>query len=264
MILKQEALKKLKIAFDLNEYEVKIWVSLLSRGAAAAGELSDMGDVPRSRAYDVLESLEKKGFIIMKLGRPIKYLAVKPEEILRRVKQNIGKRAEEEIEAVGKIQGTDVFEELNFLFNKGIQHIDPATISGSFRGRKNSYNQMLSVIDEAKEEVIIATTDTGLVRKLNYFKESLARLKKKGINIKIGAPLKTINAQEAAKELSKSVKFKEINTNARFIIVDGKDVVFMVNDDSQIHESADIGVWINSMFFASSLKDLFDASLNRQ
>ena len=40
MIVKEEFLKKLKMAFDLNEYEVKIWTSLLSKGVAAAGELS--------------------------------------------------------------------------------------------------------------------------------------------------------------------------------------------------------------------------------
>ena len=56
----------------LNLYEVKIWTALLSRGVSTAGELSDIANVPRSRTYDVLESLEKKGFIIMKLGKPIK------------------------------------------------------------------------------------------------------------------------------------------------------------------------------------------------
>ncbi len=85
----EELIKKLRSAFNLNIYEVKVWLSLLSRGVATAGELSDMSNVPRSRSYDVLESLEKKGFIILKLGRPIKYLAVQPEEVMRRVKKNI-------------------------------------------------------------------------------------------------------------------------------------------------------------------------------
>jgi len=40
--------------------------------------------VPRSRCYDVLESLEKKGFIISKIGKPLKYIAVPPEEVVER------------------------------------------------------------------------------------------------------------------------------------------------------------------------------------
>ena len=104
MIVKEDFLKKLRSAFDLNEYEVKIWTALLSRGVSAAGELSEISNVPRSRSYDVLESLEKKGFIIMKLGKPIKYMAVKPEEILRRVKSQLSRKAEEHVKMLDEIK----------------------------------------------------------------------------------------------------------------------------------------------------------------
>ena len=65
MIVDKVFLNKLR-DFGLNSYEVKIWTALLSRGVSTAGELSDIANVPRSRSYDVLESLEKKGFIIIK------------------------------------------------------------------------------------------------------------------------------------------------------------------------------------------------------
>ena len=61
MIVKDDMLVELRRYFDLNLYEVKLWTALLSRGVSTAGELSDIADVPRSRSYDVLESLEKKG-----------------------------------------------------------------------------------------------------------------------------------------------------------------------------------------------------------
>ena len=76
-------------SFGLNSYEYRIWTALLSRGTSTAGELSDIADVPRSRSYDVLESLEKKGFAVMKLGKPIKFLALKPEEVVDRVKKHM-------------------------------------------------------------------------------------------------------------------------------------------------------------------------------
>ena len=65
MIVKEEFLNKLRQFFGLNLYEVRIWTALLSRGVSTAGELSDIGNVPRSRAYDILESLEKKGFVVV-------------------------------------------------------------------------------------------------------------------------------------------------------------------------------------------------------
>ena len=88
MIVQKDFLNKLK-DFGLNSYESKLWIALLSRGVSTAGELSDISNVPRSRAYDVLESLEKKGFIIVKVGKPIKYLAVPPGEVVERVQKKI-------------------------------------------------------------------------------------------------------------------------------------------------------------------------------
>ena len=95
MIISEEFLSRLRKIFDLNLYEVKVWAALLSRGVSTAGELSNISDVPRSRTYDILESLEKKGFIIMKLGKPIKFVALKPEEVIERVKRNLVRDAQE-------------------------------------------------------------------------------------------------------------------------------------------------------------------------
>jgi len=89
MIVKDEFLSRLRKIFDLNLYEVKVWTALLSRGVSTAGELSNISDVPRSRTYDILETLEKKGFIVMKLGKPIKFIALKPAEVIERVKKNL-------------------------------------------------------------------------------------------------------------------------------------------------------------------------------
>ena len=61
----------------------------VSRGVSTAGELSNISDVPRSRTYDVLESLEKKGFALVKLGKPVKYIGVKPKMILEKLKNNV-------------------------------------------------------------------------------------------------------------------------------------------------------------------------------
>ena len=113
MIVKEEFLNKLRQYFGLNLYEVKIWTALLSRGVSTAGELSDIGNVPRSRAYDILESLEKKGFIIMKLGKPIKYIAVEPKEVVERAKKLMFDDAKEKVKRLDDLKGGDLLSELN-------------------------------------------------------------------------------------------------------------------------------------------------------
>ena len=120
MIVKDEFLSRLRKIFDLNLYEVKIWTALLSRGTSTAGELSTIFDVPRSRTYDILESLDKKGFIVMKLGKPIKFVALKPEEVVERFKRNLIKDAQEKTKRLDTLKGDEVLSELNTLFTQGI------------------------------------------------------------------------------------------------------------------------------------------------
>ena len=60
MLVKQELVNKIKDYFDLNVYETKVWLALLGKGVASAGEIASISGVPRSRTYDVLEGLEKR------------------------------------------------------------------------------------------------------------------------------------------------------------------------------------------------------------
>ncbi|MFA4886852.1 MAG: helix-turn-helix domain-containing protein [Candidatus Nanoarchaeia archaeon] len=263
-MLSEDSLKKLRSAFNLNIYEVKVWTALLSKGVATAGELSDMSNVPRSRSYDVLESLEKKGFIIMKLGRPIRYLAVEPQEIIKRVKKGLKERSEQEIQSVEKVQTTDVFSELSLLYKQGIEHIDPSTIAGCFRGRNNTYDHILSLAGNASKEILIATTADGLVRKLEYMKAGFKKLHNNNVDIKIAAPLKTESAKQAAKELAEFATIKDLDLNSRFVLIDNKDLIFMISHDKEVHESEDTGIWVNTPFFAATLKSFFNTLWNNK
>ena len=102
MIIKQELIKQIKEHFNLNIYETKVWLALIGRGVASAGEIAEISGVPRSRTYDVLESLEKQGFAIMKLGKPVKYIAVKPNVIIEKLKSNAIRNADEKIKTIKK------------------------------------------------------------------------------------------------------------------------------------------------------------------
>src|SRR5512137_2250610 len=149
MIVKDEFLSKLRRYFGLNLYEVKIWSALLSRGVATAGELSDIANVPRSRSYDVLESLEKKGFVVMKLGKPIKYIAIPPSEVVERVKTNMKIEADEKIKRLEELKDNELLEELNTLHTQGVELVEPTELSGSLRGRHNLYNHIELTIRNA-------------------------------------------------------------------------------------------------------------------
>ena len=257
MIVKEEFLSKLRRYFSLNLYEVKIWTALLSRGVSTAGELSDIADVPRSRSYDVLESLEKKGFVIMKLGKPIKYLAVPPQEVLERVKKNVKEDAKDRIGRLEELKGTEVIGELNALHSQGVELVEPADLSGSLRGRHNLYNHLELTIRNAENNVTLMTTTQGFIRKMEGLKPTFEKIKKRGVRIRIAAPI-TKDAMAAVKDIGKVAEIRHTDSKARFCIVDGKELVFMVLDDKEVHPTYDVGVWVNTPFFASALDNLFD------
>ena len=259
MIVKEEFLSKLRRFFALNLYEVKIWTALLSRGVATAGELSDIANVPRSRSYDVLESLERKGFVVMKLGKPIKYIAVAPNEVLGRVKKNLHDDAAERIKRLDDLKKTDVVTELNQLHSQGIELIEPADLSGSLRGRHNLYSHLELTIRNAQKSVTLMTTSQGLIRKIESLKHVFERLKKKGVKVRIAAPV-TKDSRRIVKELGTAAEVRSTDAKARFCIVDGKEIVFMIMDDQEVHPTYDVGIWVNTPFFASALENLFDAT----
>lgn len=260
MIVKDEFLSKLRRFFSLNLYEVKIWTALLSRGISTAGELSDIANVPRSRSYDVLESLEKKGFVVMKLGKPIKYIAVPPQEVIERVKKNMKDEAEEKINRLEQLKKTEVLGELNILHSQGIEFVEPTDLSGSLRGRHNLYNHLELTIKNAEKNVTIMTTSQGFIRKVEGLKPVFEKIKKRGVKIRIAAPLSK-ESKNAIKEISGIAEVRNTNNiKARFCVVDGKEVVFMVLDDKEVHPTYDVGIWVNSPFFASALDNLFNVA----
>ncbi len=265
MVVSDNFLKKLRSIFDLNIYEVKIWAALLSKGVSSAGELSEISNVPRSRAYDVLESLEKKGFAIMKLGKPIKYIAVAPEEIVKRVKRGLKNVADERIKNLEEVKSTDVFTELELLFKQGVEHLTPESLSGAFKGRKNVYSYLENIVGNAKKSVVLVTTQEGFLREMNFLQPVLSKLKNNGVKIRIGVPFAD---NERSKELVKDVKnFADIRNlteiKGRFVIVDGKDILFMTHDDKDIHESYDLGVWVNTPYFASAMENMLNHVWNK-
>jgi sugar-specific transcriptional regulator TrmB len=258
MIVKDEFLSRLRKIFDLNLYEVKVWTALLSRGTSTAGELSNISDVPRSRTYDILESLEKKGFIVMKLGKPIKFIALKPEEVVERVKKNLVKYAQERTKRLETLKDDEVLEELNGLFTKGIKFVEPSELSGSLKGRQNLYNHLDMMIRDAEKTVTIVTTAEGLNRKLEALMPVLEKSKKRGIKVRIAAPINNNNIK-VARELKKVAEVRNMeNIRARFTIVDSNQIMFMLLDDEKFHPNYDIGVWINTEFFASALEQMFE------
>ncbi len=254
MIVQKDFLNKLK-DFGLNSYESKLWVALLSRGISTAGELSDISNVPRSRAYDVLESLEKKGFIIVKVGKPIKYLAVPPGEVVERVKKKVAKDAEVKSKILDNLKESDVLGELNLLHNTGVKLVDPTDKSGSFRGREKIYEHLSTMIKGAQSEITLVTSGKGLERKKDALFSCLKKAAGRGVKVKIAAPGNA--GKEIVNQFSKIAEVRTATGNSRFCIVDNKELLFMLTEDKKTHKDYDCAVWVDTPYFVEYFNKMF-------
>ena len=247
MIVQNDFLERLK-DFGLNSYERKLWIALLSRGVSTAGELSDISNVPRSRAYDVLESLEKKGFIVVKVGKPIKYLAVAPSEVIERVKKKVSEEADERSKMLSQLKDSEILEQLNVLHTEGVALVDPTDKSGAFRGREKVYEHLMFMIKNAKKNITIMTSAQGLARKHDSFVNHLRKAAKAGVNVQIVVPPNT--DKELVDNFSQFAKVKTSkNSITRFCMVDGKDLLLFLTDDQKVHKSYDCAVWVEAPYF---------------
>ena len=228
---------------------------MLSRGMASAGELADISGVPRSRCYDVLESLEKKGFIIMKIGKPIRYLAVSPDIILDRVKKNITEEADELAMHFESIKETDEFKELELLHKTGVQHVDISSISKSIVGRTDINRYIKEMLSKAKSDVAVVTTQEHMERGVRLLKGFMPNFAKKAIKARLYAP-----SNKAVLKKLQNVEHIEYDANTSFVSIDRKEMLFMVSNANVVPDF-EVAIWISSPFFVNAVNVLFEESL---
>jgi len=258
MLVKTELVSKIKDYFDLNIYETKVWLALLGKGIASAGEVAEISRVPRSRTYDVLESLEKKGFAIVKLGKPVKYIGVKPKLILEKLKNNVRSDAEERIVTLSNVMSTNEYEQLEQLYKGGTDPIKREDLSLALKGRSHITNHLKEILENAEKEVIVCLNAEEMKSKMKLFKDTIDKLKKANIKIKVALS----GDESLIKKISEllGIKISKIDIDTKFFIVDRKEILFYLLKNNENNDE-DIAIWLNSEFFADAFTSLFEKAM---
>ncbi len=255
MVASTEVLDALK-SIGLNLYERRIFVALLAKGVATAAELSEIAKVPRSRSYDVLESLAEKGFVLVQPSKPIRYVALKPTEALERVKEKIQKDTEEMIARIDRMSKSSIMAELESIYKQGISFVQPEEMSGTLKGKHMINRQLSAIFKSAKKEINVITTEKGL-RELhaNHYR-ILKKVAKSGVKLKILTP--SID-NEPAQMFAQIAELKRIvNPAGRVFVIDNNHMLVALTDD-KAHDTQDIAFWANSQHAVKDvIKPLFN------
>ena len=261
MVVSQAVMDALK-AIGLNLYERKIWVALLGKGTATAGELSEIANVPRSRAYDILQSLATKGFVMVQGGKPMRFVAIPPAEAFERAK----KRLEEEFRAkaarIDEIKNSRITEELNKLYQQGLKYVEPEEITGALKGTLLR-RQLETMLKGASKKINILTTPGGLKELVTHHLRLLREARERGVEIRIAAKIPKRYADIVKPLLGiaeiRNINDKEIPINGRFAIIDGKEILFNLTDLKEVHSGEDLAIWSKSEHAA---KDVLEPIFN--
>lgn len=280
MLIDERMIKLLRSWFNLNLYEAKIYIALLSRGISTPGELSELSGVPRSRSYDILESLERKGLAVIQAqekGKPMSYAAVAPSAVIEKFKENLSAQVERESKRLEKLKEREEFEELERLYQKGIEVLEPSKLAATLRGRDTIYQHINLALKGSKARVSMVMTTQGLISLWKNQLDSIKDAYERGVKIKIAAPV-TDETRAAVEELGKYATIRHLPKDievlkqsmvadgapredieyleaigGRLFIADGEVIIISVTGEDAVHRSQDMCFWTKSKHLAREI-----------
>ena len=257
----EDYIAKIRRMFGLNLYEAKVWLALLSQGKSTSGKLSEIANIPKSRAYDILVSLENGGFIVRDLSKPISYRAIPPEELIEKLEEKAKESFDQKLEKLKKLKDSSVLNDLQNLYNKGIKYIEEGKVANSYQGLDNIYFRIKKSIGSAKNEIVVVITEKSLEKKISALGRALKKAKANNVTIHVFAPVKDIN-ETLANEIKQIGKLNKMDIDiGRFIIVDSNEIFIFTENEDETHPSNEVVLHIRGKYLPEKIKKLVSSHL---
>jgi sugar-specific transcriptional regulator TrmB len=165
-----ENVKESLRSIGLTDYEIAIYLTLISKGPMDARELSQASGVPYSRIYNILTQLEKEKMWLYKEeeSRPSRYFAKSPDEALMIAKKQYNDNFDG--------YSNEIIRELIPIYQS---HDTPIKIALYIhRGRDVCINRSLNLIDRATHSLYLVAPEFEF---LEEFIEDLTKARKRGV-----------------------------------------------------------------------------------
>lgn len=230
----------------LTSYEIRTYSALLKAGELTASDLSQKSGVPYSKIYEVLGSLEEKGWIGSDDSRPTRYFSKSPATALEATKQRAASDFKEN-ESV-------ILRELVPMYEKsGVsERPDIWVLSGIM----NIASKILEMVENCRNEVLIAIPKASET----LVKQALPKLRQlhdRGVSITI--LMSAEMEKEYLKSISRvaSVKVKK-GLFGGGIISDKRYVVILLGPLSSESEGDAVAIWADHAGLAGFAKEYFE------
>ncbi|MHA2177428.1 MAG: TrmB family transcriptional regulator [Candidatus Thorarchaeota archaeon] len=242
MSVSDATLKALR-QLGLTEYETQAYLALVSGGQMGASDISAKSKVPYSRIYDVLGRLEDKQFIIVKRGRPTKYVAKSPTEVVRVIRLDWEQKLEKSSNlVVNELQ--PLFEQETKITTRDVYVM---------HGRAAIISKAVEMLASVKEEVLLSIP--GLDLEL----EGLTTVAEKVLSVKAHTRILTSNIPDTIRPLIPSnfeVRTRERVFGVGLVVDEMQTLIMLAEGDS---DTEFVGIYSSASLFASMARAYFES-----
>ncbi|HET9612898.1 MAG TPA: helix-turn-helix domain-containing protein [Nitrososphaeraceae archaeon] len=247
MIISDKSRKAME-NLGLTGYEIKVYLSILEGGPAIASEVSKVSGVPYSKIYEVINTLEDKGWLESNSSRPQKFFPKSPQSALAamRVRMENGIKDNENL----------IMSELLPIYQKrGIKERPEIWV---VRGIHNIVGKVSEIILDCQAELLIAIPEIAE----NIAKPTqpmLRALYEKGVNISVLASGRTSSDTLRAISRIAQVRVKD-HMFGGGVIGDSRQVMLLLGEGGNIDSNGfePIAIWAEHSGLAGLAKDYFE------
>lgn len=230
----------------LTGYEIKSYICLLEFGPMTASELSKKSSVPYSKIYDVLNSLEEKGWIESNSSRPQKFFPKSPHTAIETTKMLIDNRL--------KTSENLLVAELSPVYERtGVKERPEIWV---VRGLYNIATKVMEIIETCQEELLVAIPEISenIARTVQ---PALRLLSEKGVKITVLVSGMTNSDIVRAISRVADVRVKDSMFGGG-VIGDTSQVMILLGDaKSRLGNPEPIAIWADHTGLARFAKEYF-------
>jgi len=238
-----ERTKKALQDLGLTEYETRAYVALLQKRSMTAGEISEIAPVPYSKVYEVLGSLERKGWVETESGRPSKYYPRSPLDALEATRLRR--------ERLLKASETQILGELTPIFDKRESRERPDI--WIVRGEFNIMSKIRETVEKSAKEILVAVPKFTK-EMLDLVSPTLLQLRSRGVKIQL---MTSENVEQET--LDEACRFAEVKVRGQMfgggIVSDVQEVMILLEEEEG---GTALAIWSDHAGLARFAKNYFE------
>ncbi|MFB0523393.1 MAG: TrmB family transcriptional regulator [Candidatus Bathyarchaeia archaeon] len=171
--MSEEAIKTLR-EIGLTSYETRAYLALIQSGVMTASHVSESSEVPYSKIYETLNSLQRKGWIETEKGRPTQYYPKSPSEAFLAMRLRLEEKT--------RLWKQAIIDELQPLYERREFREKPDI--WILRGESSVLAKLQEMLDGARKELMVAAPGFARVF-MDAGVPALNRLQSGGVDIRV-------------------------------------------------------------------------------